>query len=373
MGCRIEQLNRDTTKQFIFNNDILASAVGAVWGAVLSKIHYLQNIKGSHGNGMGLSDYSVGIIIVESEGHAPVKSGTVQKACTHLLGHCLGRHAEVAAQRIRLLGRSRQSNSSGCSGDTPLERTGRARPCERRDLQLAEGTRCSTWPWSCCWRKRQLRADRRTMWMESLAHLSSLVNGYGLSMGTPVNHVRIETRFLTVPSHGTDLPSLVTLMRQDGYTGGTQAMVCVHHAQSRRHWRLSHHIVQSVHTHGFILEPLARFQETGTGALSEIVTRRVQLIQIFLKACDRASVILLEHKLLFLIFTLAIVLVIFGQFIEAQWHITATAAIGLDEETVLPHRPKALATPATELQHQLDKNFTLEGNGIFIWEHPWII
>ena len=110
MRCRIEQLNRDTTKHFIFKNDILASAVGAVRGAVLSTIHYLQNIKGSHGNAMGLSDYSVGIIIVESEGHAPVKSGTVQKACTHLLGHCFGRHAEVAAQRIRLLGRSRQSH-----------------------------------------------------------------------------------------------------------------------------------------------------------------------------------------------------------------------------------------------------------------------
>ena len=367
MGCRIEQLHRDTTKHFIFNNNILASAVRAVRGAVLSKIHYLQNIKGSHGNAMGLSDYSVGIIIVESEGHAPVKSGTVQKACTHLLGHCFGRHAEVAAQRIRLLGRSRQSNSSGCSGDPRLERTGRARSwCERRDLQLAERTRRSTWSWSCCRRKRQLRADRRTMWMEGLAHLSSLVNGR-------IFHVRIETRFLTVASHGTDLPSLVTLMRQDGYTGGTQAMVCVHRAQARRHWQLSHHIVQSVHTHGFVLEPLARFQETGTGALPEIVTRRMQLIQIFLKACDRASVILLEHKLLFLIFILAIVLVILGQFIEAQCHITATAAIGLDQETVFRHRSEALATPATKLQHQLDKNFTLEGNGIFIREHPWII
>ena len=92
-----------------------------------------------------LSDYSVGIIIVESEGHVPVKSGTVQKACNHLLGHCFGRHAEVAAQCIRLWGRSRQSNNSGCSGDPRLERTGRARPCEWRDLLLAERSRRSTW------------------------------------------------------------------------------------------------------------------------------------------------------------------------------------------------------------------------------------
>ena len=104
MGCRIEQLNRDTTKHFIFNNDILASAVGAVRGAVLLKIHYLQNIKGSHGNAMGLSDYSVGIIIVESEGHAPVKSGTVQKACTHLLGHCFGRDGGGRPSSVMSLG-----------------------------------------------------------------------------------------------------------------------------------------------------------------------------------------------------------------------------------------------------------------------------